>query len=73
MVEVVVRTDVFEKFAGDFRHGVEVGGGLGCALCVALLGRATIGFVGFPVQFLAVAAAVPLVLAFGAAFERFVR
>ena len=69
LVEVVVLADVFEQVAGDLGDGVEIGGGL---WAVGLLGRATECFVGFPIELLAFAAAVPLVLAFGAAFEGFV-
>lgn len=71
-MEVIVWTDVLEEVAGHFGHGVEVGCRLGFALRVGLLRRGTEGFVGLPVGFLAVTAAVPLVMAFGAAFERFV-
>ena len=37
---------------------------------IAVLRRATTPFVSFPVGFLALTAAIPLVLAFGAAFQR---
>ena len=71
MVQVGGRADGFEEVAEEgFGRGGEI---CGLAGGVGLLGRAAKGFVGFPVQFLAVAAAVPLVLAFGAAFERVVR
>ena len=72
LVEVAVLADILEKVAGHFGHGVEVGCSLWLVLRTGLLRRATEWFVGFPIEFLAVTAAVPLVLAFGAAFERYV-
>ena len=71
-MQVVVLTDILEKVAGCFRHGVEIGCILGFVLRIGLLRRTTKCFVGFPMGFLAVTAAVPLILAFGAAFERLV-
>lgn len=69
LVEVVVWTDTLEEVAGHFWHGVEVGCGLGFLLRIALLRRRAECLVGLPIRFLAVAAAVPLVMTFGAAFE----
>ena len=71
-MQVVVLTDILEKVADYFRHGVEIGCILGFVLRIGLLRRTTKYFVGFPMGFLAVTAAVPLTLAFGAAFERLV-
>ncbi len=71
-MEVVVWTDTFEEVAGRFGHGVEVRCSLGFVLRTTLFGRSTECLMGFPVGFLAVSVAVPLVWAFGAAFEGYV-
>ena len=72
-MEVVVWTDAFEEVAGHFGHSIKIGSGLGFVLGIGLLRRGTECFVGLPIGFLALTAAVPLVVTFGAAFERFVR
>ena len=71
-MQVVVWTDALEEVADDFGHGIEIGCSSGFVLRIDLLRRGTECLVGLPVGFLAVTAAVPLVLAFGAAFERYV-
>ena len=68
-MQVIVGADTFEEVAGNLGHGIKIGCGLGFVLCIALLRRAIKSLVGFPIGFLAVTAAVPLILAFGAAFE----
>ena len=69
LVQVVFGADTFKEVAGNLGHGIKIGCDLGFVVCVALLRRATKFLVGFPIGFLAVTAAVPLILAFGAAFE----
>ena len=71
-MEVVVRTDVVEEVSGHLRYGIEVVSSLRFILRIALLRRATEHLVVLPVGFLAFTAAIPLVLAFAAALERYV-
>ena len=68
-MEVVVGANALEKVADRFGHGVEVGCSFWLFVRVALLGGGTECLVDFPIRFLAVTAAVPLIGTSGTAFE----